>query len=148
MHALHLANPQAIAHAQRLLADPSVRGWYMKLQADPQRTLAQNALLWPLLTELERQLTWPLWTERGWVAGRLVRHEWKDFLTASFKRETATVAQGMDGRGYVLVGASTRDMSKAAFSEFLEFVLAFGAQQGVRFDQTDPGAPLRLPPDY
>lgn len=136
MHPIHLGNPAAIEHAKRLLSDPAFFGWYMRLQQDPQRTLEQNALMWPLLQQLERQLQWPLWTERGWIEGRMAGEEWKDFLTANFRRETRTIARGMDGRGYVMVGVSTRKMGKKEFSEFLEFVYAFGAQHGV--DLTPP----------
>lgn len=143
MNGLHLGHPDAIRHAQRLLADPAFFGWYMHLRADPNRTLEQNALLWPLLARLEQQLDWPLLVHGRIQQLKMVSHEWKNFLTAHFQQEANRMALGMDGSGLVLVGHGTSGMGKKKFSEFLEFIYAFGAQHAVDLrhpDETPPPA--------
>lgn len=96
--------------------------------APPKRSLDQNAMLWPLLECFAEQLQWP-------VNGQMVKldpQEWKDVLSAAYKQETQRIAMGLNG-GMVILGLRTSRMSKRAFSEFLEFVLAVGADRGVTF---------------
>lgn len=90
------------------------------------RSLDQNALLWPLLNEVSRQVIWH--------GKRLSREEWKDVFTAALKKQT--VVPGIDG-GFVVCGRSTSLMSKAEFSELIELIYAFGAQQGVKFNGSE-----------
>lgn len=86
------------------------------------RTLDQNALLWPLLTELSEQV--------DWYGQKLTKEEWKDVMTAGLKR--SRIVPGIDG-GFVVLGLSTSKMDKKTFSELIELIYAFGAQQGVVF---------------
>lgn len=89
---------------------------------EPTRTLDQNALLWPLLTEVSRQVEW--------YGQKLTEDEWKDVFTAGLRKQKAV--PGIDG-GFVMVGSRTSKMSKAEFSDLVELIYAFGAQQGVKF---------------
>ena len=100
-------------------------GWHVVCKP-PTRTLDQNAAQWPILDAFSKQLVWP-------VNGAMVKmsaDEWKDVLTAAFKRETVRLAQGLDG-GVVMLGAKTSAMSKPTFSEWLEFLNATAAQRGL-----------------
>ena len=81
---------------------------------EPTRTLEQNALLWPLLTEISQQV--------NWYGQRLTQEEWKDVLTASLKKQKAV--PGIDG-GFVVCGSSTSKMTKQEFSELLSLAQAF-----------------------
>lgn len=94
------------------------------------RTLEQNALLWPLLTEFSNQLQWSV----NGAMCTLTKDEWKDILTAGFNQERARLADGLDG-GVVMLGSRTAEFSKRKFSEFIEFIYAVGAQRGVRFQR-------------
>ena len=97
--------------------------------AEPTRTLEQNAAQWPILEAFSRQLVWP-------VDGQMVkmtREEWKDVLTAAFKKERVRVAMGLDG-GVVMLGARTRDFKKGEFSEWLDFLNATAAIRGVELE--------------
>lgn len=97
---------------------------------EPTRNLEQNAALWALLSEFSRQLSWP-------VNGQMVKldpNDWKDLLTAAFRKETARVAMGMDG-GMVMLGVSTSKMGKKEFSDFLQSCYAEAAHRGVFFEQ-------------
>lgn len=98
----------------------------------PLRTLDQNSLLWPLLECFADQLEWP-------VNGRMTKlspEDWKDLLTAAYKRESQRVAMGIDG-GMVMLGLRTSKMSKRAFSEFIEFVLATAADRRVELEMRE-----------
>lgn len=97
--------------------------------AEPTRNLAQNAAQWPILAAFSEQLQWP-------VNGAMVRmspDEWKDVLTAAFRREQARVAMGLDG-GVVMLGQRTREFSKREFSDWLEFLHATAAARGVELE--------------
>ena len=93
---------------------------------DLSRTIAQNALMWPILTAFAEQLEWP-------VNGQMIYltpEEWKDILSAAFRRETARVAMGLDG-GVVMLGQRTSKFTKAEFSDWIEFLHATAAARGV-----------------
>lgn len=123
-----LAHPEARRRAMAAVAD-APEGWRVTVQ-EPTRNLEQNALLWVLLGAFAKQLQWP-------VNGQMVRleaEEWKDILSAAFKRETQRVAMGLDG-GMVLLGMRTSKMGKTQFGEFLEFVQATAAARGVELGE-------------
>ena len=95
---------------------------YVVRISEPTRSLDQNALLWPVLTEISTQVVW--------YGAKLTPDEWKDVLSASLKKQKAV--PGIDG-GFVVCGQSTSKMTKKEFSDLLELCFAFGAQQGVTF---------------
>ena len=109
-------------------------GHKMVLEIKPAtRSLEQNAALWPVLEAFSTQLQWP-------VNGRLVTmtpDEWKDVLSAAFKREQARLAMGLDG-GVVMLGLRTSKMNKRDFSDFLDFLHATAAERGVVLDKLAP----------
>lgn len=106
----------------RYLADAPIG--HVVTIAEPTRNLEQNALLWALLTDVSEQV--------DWYGNKLSNENWKDVFTASLKRQK--VVPGLDG-GFVVCGQSTSKMSKAEFSELCELILAFGAENGVRFNE-------------
>ena len=86
------------------------------------RTLAQNARLWAMLTDVSKQV--------DWYGRKLTTEEWKHVFTASLAKQD--VVPGIDG-GFVVLGKSTSKMTKPEMSELQQLIEAFGAQQGVRF---------------
>lgn len=90
--------------------------------AEPTRSLEQNALMWPLLGCLSKQV--------DWHGAKLSDEDWKDMLTASLRKQR--VSPGIDG-GFVVFGERTKTYSKAQFSELIELIYAFGTQHGVDF---------------
>lgn len=93
---------------------------------EPTRNLDQNAFLWVLLEAFSKQLVWP-------VNGKMVpltAEEWKDILSAGFRKETARLAMGLDG-GVVMLGLRTSKMGKKQFADFVEFVQSIAADRGV-----------------
>lgn len=101
-------------------------GWVVTV-SEPTRTLDQNALMWPLLDDLSKQVEW--------YGHWLTADEWKDVLTAALRKEK--VVPGING-GFVVLGQRTSKMGKKEFSELIELIYAFGAQQGVRFRTDEP----------
>lgn len=106
---------------------------YVVTVAEPTRTSEQNRLLWPLLTDVSKQVEWPN------MKGELVylsQESWKHMFTQSLDEELAMVPN-LSGTGLVMLGKSTSSMSKRKFSELCEFILAFGSQRGVVWSDTD-----------
>lgn len=115
-----LAHPQARANA--IEATRQAPDGY-RVEVKPQnRTLEQNARMWAMLTELSRQVVWH--------GQQLTAENWKDVLTAALKRQQ--VVPGVDG-GFVVLGTSTRRMTKGEMAELIELITAFGAQHDVVF---------------
>lgn len=92
----------------------------------PRRTEEQSALMWVLLEELAKQVVWH--------GQKLTKEEWKDMATASLKNQK--VIPGIGG-GFVVLGARTSKMTKAEISEVIEFVYAFGAQNGIEWKEME-----------
>ena len=107
------------AACREILAAPE---GYIVTLAEPTRTLDQNSLLWPLLTEVSKQV--------DWYGNKLTADEWKDVFSAALKKQK--VVPGLDG-GFVVCGQSTSRMSKREFSDLVELIYAFGAERGVVF---------------
>ena len=87
------------------------------------RTIQQNDLMWALLTEISNQVVWH--------GQKLTPENWKDVLTAALKRQS--VVPGIDG-GFVVLGQRTSKMSVKELNEVIELAYAFGAQNGVVFN--------------
>ena len=88
----------------------------------PKRSNPANALMWVLLGEISRQVVW--------YGQKLSDEDWKNVCTASLTKQSAV--PGIDG-GVVMVGRSTSGMDKAEFSDLIQVIYAFGAEQGVQF---------------
>ena len=97
------------------------------------RTLDQNALLWSCLTDIAKQVQWP-------VNGRhehLTADEWKEIFSASLKQEQR-MAMGLQG-GFVMLGERTSRMTIRQMTELIELMHAFGNERGVQWSQTSLG---------
>lgn len=100
------------------------------------RSLAQNDMLWSILTDISRQVEFI-------VNGALVKvspDEVKDILTAGLRRETR-MAMGIDG-GMVLLGQRTSKMTVRELSDLIELAHAFGNERGVEWSPTSLGRGL------
>jgi hypothetical protein len=97
------------------------------------RSTEQNALMWSCLTDISRQVDWP-------VDGRMVKmdkEDWKHVFTASLSK-ALRVAAGIEG-GFVLLGKSTKAMTVGEMSDLITYMHAFGDQRGVRWSRTSLG---------
>ena len=90
------------------------------------RTLEQNARMWATLTDISEQVVWH--------GLKLAPEEWKHVFTATLKGQKTV--PNLEGTGFIILGQSTRAMSKKEFSNLLELAYAFGAEQGVKWSET------------
>lgn len=97
----------------------------------PRRTLPQNDRLWAMLTDIATQLPWH--------GIKLAPDDWKLIFLDSLKRELRLVPN-IDGTGFVNLGRSSSDLSKAEMSDLFELISAFGAQHGVVFHRGEVAA--------
>lgn len=113
-------------------------GWLMKapegclmLLCPPKRTPPQNNMMWPLLSDIAEQVTWK--------GKRYTSIQWKGLLLHAYGVEVQWM-EGLNGEAFPL-GLSTSSLSKETMSEFLDFIQAWGAENGVIFsDQVKHGA--------
>jgi hypothetical protein len=89
-----------------------------------QRSTDQNSRMWAMLTEVARQLPWH--------GQKLRADDWKMIFLDALKRELRIVPN-IDGTGFVNLGRSSSDLSKAEMSDLMELIAAFGASHGVVF---------------
>ena len=93
----------------------------------PKRTRPQNAKLWAMLTEISEQVQWH--------GIRLSPEDWKLMFLDALKREVRMVPN-LDGNGFVSLGRSSSDLSKAEMSDLIEIITAWGAEHGVIFQES------------
>lgn len=120
--------------------------WAMKMPyggrvtfAAAKRSLDQNSKMWASLTDVATQLPWH--------GQKLRPDDWKLIFLDALKRELRIVPN-IDGTGFVNLGRSSSDLSKEEMSELLELILAFGAQHGVIFHDTETASPSLSPAQH
>lgn len=91
---------------------------------DSRRTVDQNAKLWVMLTEVATQLEWH--------GQKLSPDSWKLLFLDALNSEMNLVPN-IEGTGFVNLGRSSSNLSKADFSALLELIAAFGAGHAVAF---------------
>ena len=127
--------------AQRHAVIKAVRDapWNTRVELKgPKRTLPQNDRLWAMLTDVARQALW--------AGEKRSTHDWKDLFTAAVKVAGGVQAvPGLEG-GLMLLGLHTSDMSKAEMVELLDYIEAWGAQNGVIFHDGKEGLAEQAPP--
>ncbi|WP_421174129.1 recombination protein NinB [Aeromonas enteropelogenes] len=87
------------------------------------RTLAQNALMWAVLTDIAEQV--------NWHGRKLSKEDWKIVLSAALYKQR--VVPDIDGTGFVALGQSTSKMTVREMRDLIELAYSFGAEQGVKF---------------
>lgn len=97
------------------------------------RSAEQNARMWAMLTDLSRQLQWPVDGELQ----TLSKEDWKVVMSAGLKRHQR-IAKGIEG-GWVMLGASTSKMTVGEMGDLITLMLAFGVEHDILW--TDPTVP-------
>lgn len=110
---------------QRKLASAAIAaapdGSIVKLEG-PKRTLAQNARMWAMLTDLSRQRP----------EGRCYTPEtWKCLVMHACGHEV-TFIPGLSGEPFPL-GFRSSKLTKEQMAELIEWIEAYGAEHGVKF---------------
>lgn len=95
----------------------------------PTRTLPQSSRMWAMLGDIAKQAE---------HCGRHYDAEaWKVIFLHALGRETKFLP-GLDGKTFVPYGQSSSDLSKAEMADLIEFIFAWGAQNGVVFHEPPP----------
>jgi phage tail sheath gpL-like len=126
-----LSHPLARRNAARACAE-APEGYRVEIKPKT-RTLAQNDMLWSILTEISRQVEFIV----NGHATKVSPEEVKDILTAGLKREMR-MALGVDG-SMVLLGQRTSRMTAREMSQLIELAYAFGAERSVEWSPTSLG---------
>lgn len=90
---------------------------------EEKRSDAQNRRLWAMLTDISQQVEW--------YGKKLSPTDWKHVFSSSLKK--LEVVPNLDGTGFVALGMSTSQMTKAEMSDMQTLMEAFGAERGVKF---------------
>lgn len=93
---------------------------------DDRRSLDQNAMLHAALSDIARQVEWH--------GQRFSVDVWKRLCTAAWLREekqSPIMVPSLDGAGVDVIYERTSRLTKSQCSRLLEWVLAFGSEQGV-----------------
>lgn len=88
------------------------------------RSIPQNDRMWAMLTDIATQVKWH--------GQNLHAEDWKYIFLDALKRELRIVPN-IDGTGFVNLGRSSSDLSKAEMTDLIELIFAFGASHGVVF---------------
>jgi hypothetical protein len=119
--------------ASLILKTPS--GYFVTIEP-PRRSLDQNAALHAKLTDIAEQLAWPPPPANHGL--RFSVDTWKRLCMAAWLREegeTPDLVPALDGHGFDIIYQRTSKLTVAQASRFLEWVTAFGAQNGVQFHE-------------
>ena len=90
----------------------------------PKRSLSQNAKMWPMLKDVQIQV--------NWYDQPLDNDDWKNMFMSSLNKQRAV--PGIDG-GFVGLSKSTKKLNKAEFSQLIELIYAFGANNNVAWSE-------------
>lgn len=98
----------------------------------PNRTSAENAMLHALITDIAKQVEW---------AGKKRDVEtWKRLLVAAWCRvraEPLELLPALDGHGFDIIPARTSKLNKSECAELIDFVSAWGVENGVVFREPE-----------
>jgi len=113
---------RAIAILQKVPLDKKFT-WTLKeeVRSDP-----QNRRMWAMLRDISAQVVW--------YGQKLDSESWKHVFSAALEQQQTV--PGING-GFVVMGVSTRNKSKAWFGEMFDLMEAFGAEHGVKFTTAD-----------
>ncbi|PAQ03738.1 recombination protein NinB [Mesorhizobium mediterraneum] len=94
----------------------------------PKRSVDQNSKMWVLLTEVAQQVPYH--------GLKLTPDDWKLIFLDALKREVRMVPN-LDGNGFVSLGRSSSDLSKAEMTDLIELIFEYGARHGVTFHEPE-----------
>ena len=95
----------------------------------PRRTLEQNKKLWPMCQDVARQVQW----HGQWMS----KEHWKDLFTGSLRIGTPVpgIPTGEGHPGVVIVGGGSSQLSIREFTDLIEFIYSFGADNDVQWSE-------------
>lgn len=88
------------------------------------RTVQQNAKIWAIFTDMEKQLTWH--------GQKMEKEDWKDLLCHEWKKQKLVPA--ISG-GFCVLNARTSKALKREISDLIEISYEFGSSHGVKWSE-------------
>lgn len=119
---------RALPHPARANASAAIESapdGYIVTISEPTRSSQANARMWCLLSDVSKHVEW--------YGRKLSPEEWKDVLSASYRKQD--VVPGIDGTGFVVLGMRTSQMSSGEMHELQLVIEAFGAERGVKWSE-------------
>lgn len=101
---------------------------YAVIVKPPQRTSAENSLLHALVSEIAEEVEW--------AGKRRDAETWKRLLVAAWCRvhgESVEILPALDGHGVDIIPRRTSQLSKKECADLIEYVYAWGAENGIQF---------------
>lgn len=105
-------------------------GYVLELR-EPKRTDDQNAALWGLLNQIQRQRP-----KHNGVS--MTPELWKAVFMDALGAEMRMLPK-LDGDGFFPIGHSTSRLTKGEFTDLLELMLAWCAREGLTVEHFDDG---------
>ncbi len=90
----------------------------------PKRSLPQNDRMWAMLTDVA--------TQKQHAGRKYTPGQWKVLFMHACGREVQFIPS-LDNATFIPWGQSSSDLSKAEMTEMIEFIHAWGAENGVVF---------------
>jgi hypothetical protein len=109
-------------------------GWVLELR-EPKRSDEQNSALWGLLNQIQRQRP----THNG---VKMTPELWKATFLNALGSEMRMLPT-LDGQGYFPLGYRSSLLTKHEFSNLLELMLAWAAQEGLTIEHFDGSSERR-----
>jgi hypothetical protein len=118
--------PLAVAWMQRMASTGLQSGKPVAVRVGRERrNLEMNAKMWAMLADISKQVQW--------YGKTLKPEDWKHIFSAACLNQRTV--PGIDG-GIVVLGQSTSKMTKRQFSDLIELMYSFGADNNVKW--SDP----------
>lgn len=122
-----LDHPSQRSAAAYFIQTKAPDGWVVEIK-EATRNSEQNAALHAMLTDISNQVKWH---------GQSFPVEvWKRLCMASYLRESGgkpLLVPSLDGNGVDIIFERTSHLSVKKCAELIQWVEAFGAEQGVKF---------------
>jgi len=94
----------------------------------PKRSLPQNDRLWAMLTDIS--------TQKEHNGRRYTPDQWKVLFMHACGREVQFIP-ALDNLTFIPWGQSSSDLSKQEMTDLIEFMFAWGAENGVSFHEPE-----------
>lgn len=95
------------------------------------RTLPQNDRMWAMLTDIAQQ--------KEHAGQKHPPDKWKALFLHALGQEQEFLPS-LDGKTFIPIGASSSDLSKDEMTDMIELMFAWGAENGVVFQDTEVAA--------
>ena len=105
------------------MIDAAPYGSRVEVKAE-KRSVEQNSMMWALLSDVALQKT------HG--DRRYTPDQWKTLFMHACGREVQFIPS-LDGSTFIPWGNRSSDLSKQEMTDLIEFILAWGAENGVKF---------------